>query len=99
MTSSSCVKWIISSRNWQDIEEKLENVKQKVRFHLELNKDLTSTAVRIYIRHKVEALVEQKKYNYQMRDASTKSSKALIFRMYLTLLKKYLLAWKLYIIE
>ncbi|GKU11001.1 unnamed protein product, partial [Fusarium langsethiae] len=44
-SSSSCVKWIISSRNWPDIEEKLDNAKQKVRLHLELNKDSISKAV------------------------------------------------------
>ncbi|KAG7424474.1 Vegetative incompatibility protein HET-E-1 [Fusarium oxysporum f. sp. raphani] len=68
-TPSSRVKWIVSSRNWQDIEEKLDNTKQKVRLHLELNKDPISAAVRIYIRRKVDALVEQKKYDYQTREA------------------------------
>ncbi|KEY75048.1 hypothetical protein S7711_09655 [Stachybotrys chartarum IBT 7711] len=68
-SSSSRAKWIISSRNWPDIKEKLDNAKQKVRLPLELNKDSISTAVRIYIQHKVNALVEQKKYDYQTREA------------------------------
>ncbi|KAF9767892.1 hypothetical protein IL306_014878 [Fusarium sp. DS 682] len=71
-TSSSRVKWIISSRNWPDIEEKLHNAKQKIGLPLELNKDSISTAVRIYIRHKVCALVEQKKYDRPTRDVIEK---------------------------
>ncbi|CAM1503379.1 Fc.00g081550.m01.CDS01 [Cosmosporella sp. VM-42] len=69
ITKPSRVKWIVSSRNWPDIEEKLDKAKQKVRLHLELNKDSISAAVRIYIRHKVDALVEQKEYDHETRDA------------------------------
>ncbi|PNP52713.1 hypothetical protein FNYG_15804 [Fusarium nygamai] len=68
--SSECprVKWIVSSRNWPDIEEKLDNTKQKVRLHLELNQASISAAVRIFIRHRVEALAKEKKYDRQTRD-------------------------------
>ncbi|SCO78478.1 related to vegetatible incompatibility protein HET-E-1 [Fusarium oxysporum] len=68
--SSECprVKWIVSSRNWPDIEEKLDNTKQKVRLHLELNQASISAAVRIFIRHRVEALAKEKKYDHQTRD-------------------------------
>ncbi|KAH7112659.1 hypothetical protein EDB81DRAFT_922603, partial [Dactylonectria macrodidyma] len=38
------VKWIVSSRNWPDIEEKLDNTTQKVRLHLELNQASISAA-------------------------------------------------------
>ncbi|KAF5230264.1 hypothetical protein FAUST_9885 [Fusarium austroamericanum] len=68
ITKPSRAKWIVSSRNWPDIEEKLDNAKRKVRLHLELNKDSISKAVRIYIRHKVNRLAEQKKYDRQTRD-------------------------------
>ncbi|KAK2669081.1 NACHT nucleoside triphosphatase [Fusarium oxysporum f. sp. vasinfectum] len=44
-TPSSRVKWIISSRNWPDIEDKLDSANQKVRLPLELNKDSISKAV------------------------------------------------------
>ncbi|KAM6504772.1 hypothetical protein FSOLCH5_015266 [Fusarium solani] len=62
------VKWIVSSRNWPDIEEKLDNTKQKVRLHLELNQASISAAVRMFIRHRVEALAKEKKYDRQTRD-------------------------------
>ncbi|RKK66011.1 Vegetative incompatibility protein HET-E-1 [Fusarium oxysporum] len=62
------VKWIVSSRNWPDIEEKLDNTKKKVRLHLELNQASISAAVRIFIRHIVEALAKEKKYDRQTRD-------------------------------
>ncbi|PNP53257.1 hypothetical protein FNYG_15766 [Fusarium nygamai] len=62
------VKWIVSSRNWQNIEEKLENTKHKVRLHLELNKDSISKAVDTYIRYKVDRLACHKKYDKETRD-------------------------------
>ncbi|KAF6515295.1 hypothetical protein HZS61_005201 [Fusarium oxysporum f. sp. conglutinans] len=64
----SRVKWIVSSRNWQDIEEKLDNTKHKVRLHLELNKDSISKAVDTYIRYKVDRLACHKKYDKETRD-------------------------------
>ncbi|KAI5460978.1 WD40-repeat-containing domain protein [Mariannaea sp. PMI_226] len=68
ITRTSRVKWIVSSRNWPDIEERLHSVKQKTRLHLEQNKESVSAAVRIYIQHKLAALVEQKKYDDETRD-------------------------------
>ncbi|KAH7124790.1 NACHT domain-containing protein [Dactylonectria macrodidyma] len=68
-TSSSRVKWIVSGRDWQDIEEKLDNIKQKVRLHLELNKDSISKAVNKYIGYKVDRLACHKKYDKETRDA------------------------------
>ncbi|KAI8710679.1 NACHT domain-containing protein [Fusarium sp. LHS14.1] len=65
----SCVKWIVSSRNWQDIEEKLGCTKQKVRLELELNPDSISKAVDIYIGYKVEELAHLKGYDEETRDA------------------------------
>ncbi|KFA80387.1 hypothetical protein S40288_09853 [Stachybotrys chartarum IBT 40288] len=65
----SRVKWIVSSRNWEDIEEKLENTKQKVNLHLELNSDSVSKAVDTYIGYKVDRLAFHKKYDKQTRDA------------------------------
>ena len=63
------VKWIVSSRNWPDIEEQLDTATQKVRLCLELNKRSISAAVRTYIKWKVKQLVEQKKYDNNIRDA------------------------------
>ncbi|RKK76434.1 Vegetative incompatibility protein HET-E-1 [Fusarium oxysporum] len=64
----SRVKWIVSSRNWQDIEEKLDNTKHKVRLHLELNKYSISKAVDTYIGYKVDRLACHKKYDKETRD-------------------------------
>ena len=48
--SVSCrVKWIVSSRNWPNIEERLESAGHKVRLCLELNAESVSTAVSIFI--------------------------------------------------
>ncbi|KAM9873931.1 nwd1 protein [Verticillium dahliae] len=67
-SSSSHVKWIISSRNWPDIEEKMDNATQKITLHLELNEDSVSNAVRAYIRHKAGELARLKKYDDTTRD-------------------------------
>ncbi|KAM6514247.1 hypothetical protein FALCPG4_015403 [Fusarium falciforme] len=66
-TSSSRIKWIVSSRNWQDIEEKLDNAEQKVRLHLELNNVSISKAVDTYIGYKVDRLARDKKYDKETR--------------------------------
>ncbi|RKK66423.1 Vegetative incompatibility protein HET-E-1 [Fusarium oxysporum] len=68
-TPSSRVKWIISSCNWPDIEDKLDSAKQKVRLPLELNKDSISKAVDMYIGYKVDRLACHKKYDTKTRDA------------------------------
>ncbi|KAF2737269.1 HET-domain-containing protein [Polyplosphaeria fusca] len=68
-SASSQVKWIMSSRNWPDIEERLERAGDKVRLSLELNADSVSAAVRSYIEHKVSQLARDKKYNDQMQRA------------------------------
>ncbi|KAH7124530.1 hypothetical protein EDB81DRAFT_208226 [Dactylonectria macrodidyma] len=69
ITKPSRVKWIVSSRNWLDIEEKLDKAKQKVRLHLELNKDSISKAVDTYIGYKVDQLARDKKYDKETRHA------------------------------
>jgi hypothetical protein len=68
IAKSSRVKWIVSSRNWPLIEEKLGKAKQKVRLQLELNEESISAAVRIYIRHKVDELALDKGYDQKTRD-------------------------------
>jgi hypothetical protein len=66
---SSRVKWIVSSRNWPGIEERLEMAGRKVRLCLELNAESVSTAVGSFIQHKVSQLAEGKKYDDKTRDA------------------------------
>jgi hypothetical protein len=68
-SASPRIKWIVSSRNWPDIEEQLERAGHKVRLCLELNAESVSTAVSIYIQHKVLQLAQQKKYDDKTRDA------------------------------
>jgi hypothetical protein len=63
------VKWIVSSRNWPDIEEQFEETGHKVRLCLELNAGSISTAVSIYIRYKVLQLAQRKKYGGKTREA------------------------------
>ncbi|KAF2260348.1 vegetative incompatibility protein HET-E-1 [Lojkania enalia] len=63
------VKWIVSSRNWPDIEEQLERAGHKVRLSLELNAESVSTAVQTFIKQKVLQLAQQKKYDERTRDS------------------------------
>ncbi|KAK0631179.1 hypothetical protein B0T17DRAFT_590423 [Bombardia bombarda] len=65
----SRIKWIVSSRNWQEIEGKLGRTKQKVRLQLELNQDSISKAVDTYIRYKVEKLTDLKNYDRETSGA------------------------------
>ena len=64
---SSSVKWIVSSRNWPDIKERLEKAGQNL--SLELNAESVSTAVKFFIQHKVLQLAQQKNYNNKTQDA------------------------------
>jgi len=68
-SASSRVKWIVSSRNWSDIEERLEQAGHKVRLSLELNAESVSTAVSIFIKQKVSQLAQRKRYDIKTRDA------------------------------
>ena len=65
----SCVKWIVSSRNWPIIEDGLNAATQKVRLCLELNESSIAVAVNTYIRLKVEQLAKDKKYDNDTQDA------------------------------
>ncbi|KAL2889486.1 Vegetative incompatibility protein HET-E-1 [Ceratocystis lukuohia] len=65
----SRAKWVVSSRNWPDIEEKLGNGDQKSKIHLELNQHSVSKAVESYIASKVEYLSKSKGYDGDMKNA------------------------------
>jgi len=65
----SPAKWIVSSRNWSDIEESLDGAEQKIKLHLELNRDSVSMAVECYVKFKVNQLAQKKKYDEDMRIA------------------------------
>ena len=66
-TSSTRVKWIVSSRNWPQIEEQLFCAGQAL--SLELNAESVSAAVDTYIRHEVLQLAQRKGYNADVQDA------------------------------
>ena len=68
ITRPSRVKWIVSSRNWQNIENSLSSTKEKVWLQLELNPDSISAAVQTYIDHKVEKLAQLKTYDEKTKD-------------------------------
>ncbi|WPJ63730.1 hypothetical protein SMAC4_13672 [Sordaria macrospora] len=64
---SARVKWLVSSRNWVQIEEQLAIVAQQSRLSLELNAESVTTAVSAYIRHKGLHLSQQKQYDSTMQ--------------------------------
>jgi hypothetical protein len=63
------VKWIVSSRNWPEIEERLETARGKARLSLELNAQSVTTAVNAYIRYKVLYLSHLKQYDSKTETA------------------------------
>jgi len=63
------VKWIISSRNWPNIEEQLYISDHKVQLRLELNEDSIAAAVSIYIEHQVGELARRKRYNPKLENS------------------------------
>jgi hypothetical protein len=63
---ASRVKWIVSSRNWPDIEEQLKQAGQGL--SLELNAKSVSTAVSIFIKQKVSQLAQQKDYDERTQE-------------------------------
>src|SRR5467141_5471053 len=68
---SSCIKWIVSSRNRYDIEQCLGIDDSHTRLSLELNADHISHAVDVYVDHKVSQLVSlqnDKALQEQVRD-------------------------------
>ncbi|KAI8272314.1 Vegetative incompatibility protein, partial [Colletotrichum sp. SAR11_57] len=66
-STTSRPKWLVSSRNWPEIEEMLDKTTQKVTLRLELNEESVSSAVRTYIQHKVDGLASLKKYDNETR--------------------------------
>src|SRR5439155_4411483 len=66
-TSSSRVKWLVSSRNRHDIEERLRIDDSPVELSLELNAESVSGAVDAYIDHKVSELARMKQYDSKLQ--------------------------------
>lgn len=65
----SDARWIVSSRNWPNVEEKLNTSSKKLPLSLELNEQSISDAVRIYIQHKVNQLAIRKNLDESSRSA------------------------------
>ena len=63
LSRSHRVKWIVSSRNWPEIEEHLQGAEHGVRLSLELNADSVSGAVQFYIQQKTSELAQSKDYD------------------------------------
>jgi hypothetical protein len=62
----STLKWIVSSRNWPNIEERLDTT-YTAPISLELNEASVSEAVSKFIQHKVHYLAKVKKYSDETR--------------------------------
>ncbi|KAJ3942718.1 uncharacterized protein N0V96_006939 [Colletotrichum fioriniae] len=63
-SNDSRAKWIVSSRNWLEIETNLERITERTSaLSLELNRDLVAHAVRTYIRRRVDKLAEKQPYH------------------------------------
>ncbi|CAG7918327.1 unnamed protein product [Penicillium olsonii] len=54
------VKWVVSSRNWPEIEQDLDQATE-MKLHLELNEDVLSNAIRSFIEYKVDNLRSKKR--------------------------------------
>ncbi|CAG8626676.1 unnamed protein product, partial [Penicillium salamii] len=61
------IKWIVSSRNWPNIEERLDTT-HTAPISLELNEASVSEAVSNFIQHKVHYLAKVKQYSDETRD-------------------------------
>jgi hypothetical protein len=68
-STSDRVKWIVSSRNWPDIEAQLERAGHKVKLSLELNAESVAAAVDVFIQRKVDQLAKKKQYKAETRHA------------------------------
>ncbi|OAL42607.1 HET-domain-containing protein [Pyrenochaeta sp. DS3sAY3a] len=68
-STSDRVKWIVSSRNWPEIEAQLELAGHKVKLSLELNAESVAAAVAVFIQRKVDLLAQEKQYKRETRDA------------------------------
>ncbi|KNG50109.1 vegetative incompatibility protein het-e-1 [Stemphylium lycopersici] len=68
-SASSHVKWIVSSRNWPEIEGRLEQAGHKVRLSLELNAASVSTAVQAYIEERATEIAQLNNYDEQTKRA------------------------------
>ncbi|KAL1845522.1 hypothetical protein Daus18300_014513 [Diaporthe australafricana] len=62
-TANSRVKWVVSSRNWPDIEKAFISKAQNFGLSLELNEKSVSAAIATYIEFKTKTLAKDNDYN------------------------------------
>ncbi|KAK5805931.1 hypothetical protein VI817_000189 [Penicillium citrinum] len=62
------IKWVVSSRNWPEITERLDIATQLAPISLELNETSVSEAVDSFIQHKVWELAKAKRYSDKTRN-------------------------------
>ncbi|KAJ5128771.1 hypothetical protein N7526_006937 [Penicillium atrosanguineum] len=62
------IKWVVSSRNWPEIAERLDVATQLAPISLELSEVSVSEAVNQFIQHKVDELAKAKRYSDKTRD-------------------------------
>ncbi|CAN9427009.1 unnamed protein product [Alternaria alternata] len=67
-SSSSRLKWIVSSRNWPEIERCLGSAAGNLLLSLELNAQSISAAVKAFITIKVSQLAEEERYDEQTQN-------------------------------
>lgn len=67
-STSYKAKWIVSSRNWFEIEKRLDGTKKKVRLQLEMNSAAISDAVEKYVIRKVDELDAENSYSASTRE-------------------------------
>ena len=68
-SASHHVKWVVSSRNWSDIETQLERAGDKIRLNLELDAKSVGAAVNIFIHQKVDQLTKEKQWKAETQHA------------------------------
>ncbi|KAF0644051.1 hypothetical protein FPSE5266_20056 [Fusarium pseudograminearum] len=68
LSTSYKPKWVVSSRNWPEIERRLDSVDKKVQVQLELNHAAISQAVKNFIVRKVDQLSEDNGYSKSTRE-------------------------------
>lgn len=67
-TLNSGVRWIVSSRNWPEINERLRDTAGITPISLELNEACISEAVKGFIQYRAAELAKLKKYDAETRD-------------------------------
>ncbi|KAF3918374.1 hypothetical protein ABW21_db0209450 [Orbilia brochopaga] len=73
VNEGSRIRWLFTSRNRPDIEERLENDAYIGRISLEDNDTAISHGVNIYINSKVADLAQRKRYSASLREEMTKT--------------------------